>query len=201
MSMQVALAEAVHRARNDLAAVAAMLRLQAGAAGSLPVRLALLDAEAWVLALSSLNGRLDGLKETFVESAALLNGMAEDFQTMRLGRRSVNFTVNAESHQLPLLRAKALGLIVNELVVNALKYAFPDGRSGTVSIGLRRSDDHWRLSVRDARCWPRARRTSGGHRPWTTNRTIPGSPDRWQPRDRAAPGRWDRVRRLLGADL
>ena len=41
------------------------------------------------------------------------------------------------------------GLILNELLTNALKYAFPDGRSGNIDITLRAADEHVTLSVRD----------------------------------------------------
>ena len=57
--LEIALAEAVHRAKNDLQAVTAMLRLQANAVTDPAVRGALMDAETRVNALTSLNARLD----------------------------------------------------------------------------------------------------------------------------------------------
>jgi len=46
-------------------------------------------------------------------------------------------------------RAIPCGLIVNELISNALKYAFPDGRTGTVWVRLHRQESAWRLCVQD----------------------------------------------------
>jgi PAS domain S-box-containing protein len=46
-------------------------------------------------------------------------------------------------------RAVPCGLIVNELVTNALKYAFPDGRSGTVTVAMQQDNDQIRLIVSD----------------------------------------------------
>ena len=149
---EVALAESVHRARNDLAAVAAMLRLHANAVADPVARDALLEAEARVRALSSLNARLDGHAADLaseVDGASLLNGIAADFRAMHLGQRFVALDVRAASHQLPVAHAKPLGLIVNELVMNALKYAFPSGRSGTVHLAFECRDGDFTLTVKD----------------------------------------------------
>ena len=45
--------------------------------------------------------------------------------------------------------AKALGLIVTELVINALRHAFPDGRAGSITVRYRLEDGQWALSVAD----------------------------------------------------
>jgi hypothetical protein len=110
-----------------------MLRLHAAAATDPAARAALLDAGARVIALSRLNARLDALAATMIDSADLLNGLAADIRAMHLaGRRAVTLDIRAEPHRLPAAHARSLGLVVNELVVDALKYAFPGGRGGTV---------------------------------------------------------------------
>jgi two-component sensor histidine kinase len=50
----------------------------------------------------------------------------------------VKLSVNVESAPLGLDRAIPCGLIINELVSNALKYAFPQGRRGEILVGLLR---------------------------------------------------------------
>jgi hypothetical protein len=57
--------------------------------------------------------------------------------------------VRAAPHRPPVAHAKPLGLIVNELAVNALKYAFPGGRSGTVRIAFECRDGECTLRVKD----------------------------------------------------
>lgn len=50
---------------------------------------------------------------------------------------------------VPVDTAICIGLIVNELVTNSAKYAFPDGRQGTVGVALRAADDGFELRVHD----------------------------------------------------
>jgi two-component sensor histidine kinase len=54
-----------------------------------------------------------------------------------------------ESEFLPTDRAIPVGLIVNELVTNALKHAFPDDTKGTVVVTLKRVPGELRLTVAD----------------------------------------------------
>ncbi|MGF7212790.1 two-component sensor histidine kinase [Skermanella aerolata] len=150
--LETALAESIHRARNDLQAIAAMLRLQAVAASDPAISVVLLAAEERVQALANLNARLDrnakGV-QTVIDSQTFLEGLVDDIQAMHLGQRPITLTIQAEPHPIPSDRAKTLGLILNELVVNALKYAFPNGRSGTVTLTSRCLDSECWLMVED----------------------------------------------------
>ncbi|HWA46746.1 MAG TPA: ATP-binding protein, partial [Dongiaceae bacterium] len=49
----------------------------------------------------------------------------------------IDLTINADEVQLPLSAAVPAGLLVNELISNALKHAFPDGRPGRIAVMLR----------------------------------------------------------------
>lgn len=146
------MAEAVHRAHNDLGSIAAMLRLQARAMTDAAARAALLDAEARMRALSSLKTRLNARAAgvaTVVNSGDFLNGLAVDLRDMHFGQRPVTLDVRTEPHRFLVAQAKPLGLIVNQLVVNALKYAFPGDRNGTVNIAFERRDGDCALTIED----------------------------------------------------
>ena len=151
---ETALTETAHRARNDLFTVAAMLRLHAAVSGDPKVSLALLDAEARVRALCNLNARMDAQAEnveTTIASRVFFEGLADDLRATHFGHRPIALRVEAEPHRIAVAHTKPLGLIVNELVVNALKYTFPHGRCGTVAIRFRcpGADGHCVLTVRD----------------------------------------------------
>jgi len=72
------------------------------------------------------------------------------FYTYEINSEAIALEINVDEIQLCLDIAIPCGLIVNELVLNALKHAFPDGRSGEVSIHFGVVDaDHLILAVRD----------------------------------------------------
>src|SRR5207244_1481218 len=62
---------------------------------------------------------------------------------------SIEIDYDAESHELPLSAAIPCGLMINELVTNALKYAFPDNGAGTVKVTLVRRGSELHLMVHD----------------------------------------------------
>jgi two-component sensor histidine kinase len=62
---------------------------------------------------------------------------------------AVVFQEDIENVDLSLDMAIPCGLIINELVSNSLKYAFPDGRKGEIRVGLRSADDRFTLVVAD----------------------------------------------------
>jgi two-component sensor histidine kinase len=150
--LEVALAEATHRARNDLQAVSAMLRLQATVSTDPAVKSALIIAENRVQALASLNSRLDqwaGGAETVIDSRQFLEGLSADIQATYFDQRPITIQLRAERHPIPLEHARPLGLVINELVVNAVKYAFPEGAAGTISIVFGSTDREAILIVED----------------------------------------------------
>lgn len=147
------LSESVHRARNDLQRLAATLRLQAGSSKEAAARDALNDASARIAALARINGRLDRHREedgrAEVESRGYLEGLIGDLDDAAVDMRPIALTVSAESTVLPMARAVAIGLIVNELVGNALKYAFPNDMEGRVDVVFRREGNEFVLIVQD----------------------------------------------------
>src|SRR5262249_28187057 len=71
-------------------------------------------------------------------------------RTYRVQQNAVALTVDVADVHLTVDTAIPCGLIINELVSNSLKHAFPDGRTGEIAINLRPSgSDRYVLTVRD----------------------------------------------------
>ena len=77
-----------------------------------------------------------------------LDALLEDLRRSAEGNRMSRLTLKAEPIEIDPDRAVAIGIIVNELVMNAVKYAYPDG-AGPIHVELKsQGDDIW-LSITD----------------------------------------------------
>ncbi len=143
------LEELAHRTKNDLQTVASLLSLQARAQPE--TRAALEGAAVRVLTIAKLHNRLraDG-HGGVVNIRDYLQDLCHDLSQTYGELRPVVVRVDAEPAVLGTDVAGPLGLIVNELVTNAFKYAFPGTSGGTVAVSFRRSGaDGFALTVRD----------------------------------------------------
>jgi chemotaxis protein methyltransferase CheR len=69
--------------------------------------------------------------------------------SMILDDQPVSIAVEAGEGTTTYEQAVSMGLIATELVINALKHAFPDGAAGTILLGFESTASAWRLSVSD----------------------------------------------------
>jgi two-component sensor histidine kinase len=86
-----------------------------------------------------------------VDAAIYLDALCRDLieSVQKENGTSIALKTDIESEPLPVDRAIPLGLIVNELVTNAVKYAFPGETRGTVAVTLKRIPGALRLTVSD----------------------------------------------------
>ena len=146
---QVLLKETSHRVKNSLQIVSSMLHLQASTADDEGVTTHLAEASGRVSAIGRAYERLayDADVEN-IDLGAYLQAVCADAITA-----SSNCKLHFEGVDgiwLYADRAISLALIVNELVTNAVKYAFPTGQKGHIFVRLTRHDANTALvSVRD----------------------------------------------------
>jgi two-component sensor histidine kinase len=149
---EILLAEVNHRVANSLALVAALIRLQASSSDNPAVKSALSETQARISAIAGMHRSLytsDDVRQ--VEMSRYLSTLVSDLsETMSKDRRLSNIVCTMEPLQLPSDRAVSTGVIVTELLTNAVKYAFPDGTEGEIRVVLKKlSDAEALLTVED----------------------------------------------------
>lgn len=146
----VLLREVNHRIKNDLQLVSAMLHLQSRKLSSPEAKDALATAGDRIGVMGRVHTRLTRRDtEATVDMKEFLEGLCDDLSNTLVGVQPVAVRVQADPVTMPLSHAVPMGLIVNELLTNALKYAFRDGRSGRVDIGMRCEPAVCELTIRD----------------------------------------------------
>ncbi len=146
---EVLLREVNHRVGNSLQIIASLLHLQASSAGQDEVKAALTNAMGRVAAVAQVHRRLytsQDLKSVVLSQ--YLESLLEDLRRSAEGNRMSRLTLDAEAVEIDPDRAVAIGIIVNELVMNAVKYAYPDG-AGPIHVTLTSQGDDLVLAIAD----------------------------------------------------
>ncbi|WP_297111439.1 CHASE3 domain-containing protein [uncultured Devosia sp.] len=140
-----------HRIGNSLATVSSLLALQVMRTQSDDVRQALEAARLRVHAVASAHRRLrlgDDLESA--RANEFLAAVLEDLAETQADSGRIEVIGELAPIEVGARDATTLGILVGELVTNALKYAFPGDREGTITVGLVRDDAGVPvLSVRD----------------------------------------------------
>lgn len=122
-----------HRIGNSLATVSSLLGLQVARTQSEEVRKALDAAQARVHAIASAHRRLRlGADLETVSADEFLDSVLDDLRTTHATGRNVAFHGEFEPLTLNARDATTIGIILGELITNALKHAFPDDAAGNI---------------------------------------------------------------------
>jgi two-component sensor histidine kinase len=136
------LAEVHHRLTNNLQIIASLLSAQIGRLGEGSARHALLDCQTRVLAVSLLHQQLRPSRAyRTVDLAEYVRALVPTI-ARAVGRSEspVSLELELEPISLGVAQAVSCGLVLNELVTNALEHAFEGRDGGTVRVGLRAQD-------------------------------------------------------------
>ena len=151
---EVLLQEVHHRVKNNLQIVSGLLRLQADATADPAATAALAESQDRIQALALLHEQLyQGANQTRVDLGAYVRRLVTYLQRAHAGDGTrVRFDLQAPPPSLGLDVAIPCGLIVNELVTNALKHAFTGASAPEhpqVTITWDDAPTHWALRVSD----------------------------------------------------
>jgi two-component sensor histidine kinase len=139
------LKEIHHRVKNNLQMVSSLLSLQTKNTRSKAAIEALEEGKSRVKAMALIHQKLyqnDDL--SVIEMQGYIESLVNSVQSVfKKGGHNINITIDAENVELDIDRAIPFGLILNELVSNTFKYAFPeDKEDGKIYIHLRKNGDH-----------------------------------------------------------
>jgi PAS domain S-box-containing protein len=148
---EVLLQEVHHRVKNNLQVISSLLRMQSGLMKDEQAVAALHESQQRVVSMALIHERLCASRQMdeidFAEYTETLVSELLCFYIGSTGR--VVGRLNTSSVFLGVDQAIPCGLILNELVTNALKYAYPQGQSGEVTVALSENAGLVRLSVSD----------------------------------------------------
>ena len=143
-----------HRIKNNLQVISSLLSLEAERFDDTKMLEAFRESQNRVTSMAIIHEELyKGDKIDTLNFADYLRKLTADlFRSYRLGNEEINLKLELEKVYLGMDTAIPLGIVVNELVSNALKHAFPAGAKGEISIVLSRAEDYERNQKADGSC-------------------------------------------------
>jgi two-component sensor histidine kinase len=148
---EVLLQEIHHRVKNNLQIISSLLNLQAQQIEDQGIVDAFRDSQNRIRSMALIHEQLYGSHDLAeIDFGAYIRDLAIDlFRSYQVDARRIRLDVETDRVRLGIDRAVPCGLIVNELVSNALKHAFPNGRQGGIQVDLRAEGQQMTILVRD----------------------------------------------------
>jgi chemotaxis protein methyltransferase CheR len=144
--------EMQHRVANSLQIIASILLIKARTVQSEETRLQLEDAHKRVLSVAAVQQHLQvSGRGAPIEIASYLTKLCETLAQSMIGdSRPISLKVEADDGTVVSHQAVSIGLIVTELVMNALKHAFPsEKKDAAIVVSYKVSDTDWKLTISD----------------------------------------------------
>ena len=148
----VLLEELQHRIANSLQIIASIILMKAHSVNSEETRRHLEDAHNRVMSIAAVQQHLHASAgRASIEIGPYLSRLCEALSASMIGdARPISLKVVGDGGNATSRQAESLGLIVTELVMNALKHAFPDEKTaGRITVAYEVAGTNWKLSVAD----------------------------------------------------
>jgi PAS domain S-box-containing protein len=145
------LKEVHHRVKNNLQIIASLLNLQSRYITDAKTLAALRESQNRVKAMALVHEKLyrsEDISHISLHDYIRFLGTGL-FQSYDAKNRGIKFTLDIRDVDVDINAAIPLGLILNELISNSLKYAFPEGRKGEITIGVKKDDHRIIILFRD----------------------------------------------------
>jgi PAS domain S-box-containing protein len=150
-SKEMLMKELEHRVKNSLTLVSSLLKIGTNELSD-PTAIGVFeDTVSRIQSMSAIYEQLY-LTESVasIDFGIYVDGLAKSIlSTFSYDTSRIRLSVEAEHIEIDTKRAISLGLIVNELITNAVKYAFPDNRSGSIKVLFEKIENNVILTVSD----------------------------------------------------
>jgi two-component sensor histidine kinase len=148
---EVMLKEIHHRVKNNLQIISSLLRLQAFNVDNEHLLTMLTESQARIRSMALVHERLYQSGDlSSIDFGEYIRNLAQQlFHTYKHNADRIKLEITVDHIFLDIGSAIPCGLLLNELISNALKHAFPEGREGEISIKMTSKDHNIKLAVSD----------------------------------------------------
>lgn len=140
-----------HRIKNNLQLVSSLLIIKSQSTNNVELKNFINETSARIQTMSGIHDQLLKLEEIdqlntkeYIEELA--GHLLERYST---NPKLYNLNLKVENHNLHIDRILTLGLLINEIVSNAIKYAYPQEQGGEISISLKKNANSFNLLISD----------------------------------------------------
>jgi len=148
---EVLLSEIHHRVKNNMQIISSLLNLQKNFVENEKASAVLLESQNRVKSMAMIHERLYQSGDfTRIDISEYIEKLLADlFYTYATSNEQVTSIINVDNLSLNIETAIPCGLIISEIVSNSLKYAFPGGRKGKLTVSLKAGDEWNELIISD----------------------------------------------------
>ncbi|MFN8288919.1 MAG: histidine kinase dimerization/phosphoacceptor domain -containing protein [Chitinophagaceae bacterium] len=149
--MEVLNREIHHRVKNNLQVISSLLDLQSQSLNDVEATDAIKESKQRVQSMAFIHQNLyQGSAANEIKISSYIHQLAEHlFQTYNIRKDKIRFNADIEDITLHTDTAVPMGMILNELISNALKYAFKDLEDGEIHVEMKRKEHELYLRVKD----------------------------------------------------
>ncbi len=141
--------EVDHRVKNNLQLISSLLLLQNRRVADPVLKASLRGMLGRVNAIATVHRRLFQSEDVErFDVSAFIRDMVADLMGSA-GREDVQVLLDLERVEIPASKAAPFALVVNELLTNALRHGFPEGRGGRILISVTRQNGDFRIEITD----------------------------------------------------
>ncbi|NVO03382.1 MAG: PAS domain S-box protein [Bacteroidetes bacterium] len=140
---EVLLKEVHHRVKNNLQVIVSMLNLQSHSVSEEKTQILIHEMQNRVRSMALIHDNIYKSKSyTDINFADYIERLTFDlFQNYNIDSKKVKLKITCEELTFDISKAISLGLILNEIISNSLKFAFPNGKKGEVKISLSKKEN------------------------------------------------------------